>query len=159
MPPGTIIVPRFVWSDGRDFQTDPSLCELLGGATHDRLLGSDAIAQTRADKASLHRSTGGDAVDLESGAVANVAGHAGVPFAVLRAICDPADRDLPPAALAALDHRGVIGMWRVLGSVMRHPGQIPVLIGLARDASAARSALVRRIEDIRRTSGSDSDRR
>ena len=35
---------------------------------------------------------GADAVDLESAAVARVAERMGLPFAVLRAVCDTADR-------------------------------------------------------------------
>jgi adenosylhomocysteine nucleosidase len=59
----------------------------------------------------------------------------------VRAVCDPADRDLPPAALAALNSAGVIGLGRVLASLLRAPRQLPLLLGLARDASAARRTL------------------
>jgi adenosylhomocysteine nucleosidase len=71
-----------------------------------------------------------------------------VPFAVLRAVADPADRDLPPAAVTALSEAGKIKGGKVLGSVLRQPGQIGELVLLARNAAAARSALVRRLRRL-----------
>ncbi len=97
----------------------------------------------------MRENSGADAIDLESGPVANVAHQAGLPFAVLRAICDPAERNLPPAALAALDHHGVIGLRCVLASLLRNRTQFPALIILARDAYVARSALIQRVKTIR----------
>jgi hypothetical protein len=78
---------------------------------------------------------------MESGAVASVAYEAGVPFAVLRAICDPADRAVPPAALVALDAVGRVATSRLLSSIVAQPGQIGSLLVLARDAALARHAL------------------
>jgi adenosylhomocysteine nucleosidase len=72
-----------------------------------------------------------------------VAARHGLPFAVVRVICDPAGRALPPLALAALDGQGRIGAGRVLGSLLRHPGQVPALLELARDAWRARATLRR----------------
>lgn len=141
LAPGAVLVPRRVVEGAMDFKCDSSLLAWLGGATCDALLAGAEIAVTRAQKSALVAQTGADAVDLESGAVARVAAGAGLPFAVLRAVADPASRDLPPAALAALNAAGRIGIFRVLGSVLRHPGQIPALIALAGDAAAARKAL------------------
>jgi adenosylhomocysteine nucleosidase len=71
-----------------------------------------------------------------------------LPFAVLRAVADPAERDLPPAALLALDGGGRISFLRVLGSVIRNPGQVPGLLALAGDAAAARRALKERLRAL-----------
>jgi adenosylhomocysteine nucleosidase len=134
---------------GRErFATDPALSQLLGGTTARTLFGGDAIVATTVDKQRLYEATGAVAVDLETGIVARAAAGHGVPFAVLRAICDPAERALPPAALTALDARGVIGTWRVLASVAAHPGQLPALLALAADAAAARRSLVARVRQI-----------
>jgi adenosylhomocysteine nucleosidase len=107
------------------------------------------IATSSADKQRLWETTGADAIDLESGAVAEVAEQHNVPFAVQRAICDPADRDLPPAALAALDRKGTIGLMRVLASILVHPSQLPSLLALAADAARARRALMGRVAALR----------
>ena len=47
--------------------------------------------------------------------MAEAAARHAVPFAALRAICDPASRALPHAALAALDQRGRIDLTQVGG--------------------------------------------
>jgi adenosylhomocysteine nucleosidase len=123
------------------FATDPRLSSRLGGVTGHVVLGADMIVADADAKRALQRATGAAAVDLESGSVARVAAEHGLPFAVLRAICDPAQRDLPPAALIALDQHGAIGLARVLWSVLAHPAQVPALLVLAADAAAARRAL------------------
>jgi adenosylhomocysteine nucleosidase len=149
LAPGAILVPSAIVEGGQSYVCDPALLAWLGGANCTAMLGADAIAVTAADKQALFAATGADAIDLESGAVARVASAHGVPFAVLRAVCDPAGRDLPPAALIALDGGGKIGMLRVLASVLRRPGQVPDLLKLAGDASAARLALKARVRALR----------
>jgi adenosylhomocysteine nucleosidase len=150
---GELVVPTVVLGDGAIpadcFTADPALTEWLGGATPHRLLAADAVAADVLTKQRLWQRTGAAALDLESGAVARTAAAQGLRFAVLRAICDPAGRDLPPAALAALDARGAIGLARVACAVAVQPGQIPALLRLAADAAAARHALARRVAAIR----------
>ena len=70
-----------------------------------------------------------------------MAARHGLPFAVVRAVCDPTGRNLPLLALSALDAGGRIGVARVVGSLLRHPLQLPGLLGLARDAMRARASL------------------
>jgi adenosylhomocysteine nucleosidase len=147
LPPGTLIVPLNVSTDAAIYATDPGLTARLGGPAHSLHATAD-IAVTQADKAALYKTSGADAVDMESGAVAEVAAAHGIKFAALRAICDPATRDLPPAALIALNAAGAISALSVAISVLRRPGQIPALLRLARDAAAARAALVKRVEII-----------
>jgi adenosylhomocysteine nucleosidase len=146
--PGAIIVPEAVLSRGVSWATDASLSRIVGGASPHRMVGDDTLVVDAARKQRLWRETGATALDLESGAVARIATQHGLPFAVLRVICDPAERDLPPAALAALDARGAIGISRVLASVLAHPAQIPALLAVARDAAIARRALAARIASL-----------
>ncbi len=143
--PGTIVIPAAVLSRG------VRLCasaDLLGGTTHDLLLAEDKIVADAQDKQALRQRTGACAVDMESGAVAEAAVAQKIPFVVLRAICDPAERSLPPAAMIALDASGAIMAGRVLGSILQKPWQIPGLIALARDAARARRALLDRVGDL-----------
>jgi adenosylhomocysteine nucleosidase len=97
-------------------------------------------------KRTLWVATRAHAIDLESGAVALVARTYGLPFAVVRAICDPAERTLPPAALVALRSDGGIGLMPIIRSLIKRPDQIPGLLALARDAAKARQTLVRMAE-------------
>ena len=141
--PGDLLVPHTVLAGGRRFPTDPGLCGLLGGTSPHVLLGGERIVAEPAEKHVLWRTTGCAAVDLESAAVAEVAYEKKLPFAVLRAVCDPACRTVPPAAVAALDAKGAMTLERVLLSLVHHPGQLAALLALARDAARARRSLLR----------------
>jgi len=141
LPPGTLIVPHAVASDGRVWRTDPALSARLGGSTGNVCLGWHSPVACPAEKRRLSQETGAVAVDMESGAVAAVAAASGVPFAVLRAICDPADRAVPPAALVALNAAGGLAAGRMTMSILAKPGQVGALLKLARDAAMARRAL------------------
>jgi len=149
LPAGKVIVPEAVIAGGHTWRTDPTLSARLGGTTCHLCLGVDRVVAGQAEKRSLGRETGAAMADMESASVAAVAEAAGLPFAVLRAICDPAGRALPPAALVGLDGSGRIALSRIAWSVLTHPRQIPVLIALAREATAARSALRRRLAALR----------
>ncbi len=140
-PPGFLLIPRRVVSVSGIWPTDASLTAACGGATVEAIFAGQKIAATARAKAELHRLTSASAIDLESAEVAAVAATHDLPFMVVRAVCDPAERDLPPAALAALDAAGAIGLWRIAASVMRQPWQIRPLLALSRDAAAARRTL------------------
>jgi adenosylhomocysteine nucleosidase len=139
--PGTVVVPDAVLSEDRLYATDSRLADRFGGLTGHSLLAGTSVAADAATKFRLHRDTRAQAIDLESGSVAKFADTLGLPFVVVRAICDPAERDVPPAALLALDPRGGIALSRVLLSLLRQPGQIPAMLTLALDAAQARRAL------------------
>ena len=79
---------------------------------------------TVADKRALLEAIGALAVDMESHAVAAVATAAGIPFLVIRAIADPADRVVPQAALEALRPDGGSASVATFGGVIRQPGQL-----------------------------------
>jgi adenosylhomocysteine nucleosidase len=143
--PGTVIIPRSVYEAGKVFPCDSSLAARLGGISHEMIIAGDSIIGTVTGKSSLFTASGAVAVDLESGAVARVAERHGLPFAVLRAIADPAARGLPEAAMIALDARGGIALRRILLSLARHPSQLKGLIRLGLDARAASRALSRHV--------------
>jgi hypothetical protein len=123
------------------------------GANAAPVLGSDEILVSGADKARAYRRFAALAVDLESDIVARAAGNAGIPFAVLRAIADPADRDLPPAALIPLAAAGTPDLGRVLGSLWRQPRQAAALLWLFGDTRRALAALARAAPALHRLIG------
>ncbi len=142
---GALLLPRAFLLGGVRVPADPDLTGRLGGATCELLLCGSAVVATASDKARLFRETGAAGLDLESGAVVRVARERSLAVAALRAVCDPAGRSLPPAALVALSGAGAIMAGHVLGSVLRRPSQIPSLLSLAREAAAARRALMGRV--------------
>jgi adenosylhomocysteine nucleosidase len=111
------------------------------GALEGPVLGAPAILTTRAQKSRAWNETRALAVDLESDVVARIATSAGIPFVVLRTIADAADRELPPAALIPLSEDGTPKLAQVFTSVLRRPRQLASLVGLAREARTALSAL------------------
>jgi adenosylhomocysteine nucleosidase len=143
LPAGTLVIPEAVLEGATRTQTNPALSARFGGPTHATALATRAILATPAEKHAAFRATGAAIVDLESGAVARVATRHALPFAVIRAICDPAAFALPPLALTALDPAGRITPSRVLSSLLRHPAQLPALLALARHAARARARLSR----------------
>ena len=105
-----------------------------------RVLGSDVVVGEAAEKAALHR-TGVDAVDTESHVAADFAATHRLPFSVLRVICDPAERSLPPLAERALQTTGRIDVAAVAASLARHPSQIGTLTRAGVDFAVAAAAL------------------
>nr|WP_243849251.1 phosphorylase [Paraburkholderia rhizosphaerae] len=106
------------------------------------LAGVAAPLTGAADKAERHRSSGALAVDMESHLAGAIAHAHGLPFAVCRAVVDPAWRTLPPAATAGLRDDGSTAIVPILRELIKQPSQIRPLIQLAADARAARAALV-----------------
>lgn len=148
LPAGAVLVPDAVLAANGRWATNPALSAWLGGATGGLVFGDGGILGTAGAKRALWQRTGAIAVDRESAAVARAAAAHGLPFAVLRAVCDPASRDLPHAALVALDNHGRIGALRVAGAVLSRPWQVPALLQLAGDARRARRALLDRVAAI-----------
>lgn len=149
MRPGTILVPHEVLTDVERLPTDQRLGRRLGTPSPIILFGADSIVASAAAKTELFTATRAAAVDMESGAVARVAARHRIPFAVLRAICDPAEHDLPPAALVPPNRHGAIMLSRIFHSVLTQPRQLRSLPALAAHAMAARRALHAAVTRIR----------
>ncbi len=129
------------------YSADPawtaSIKKLIGSAELVRIAGIDRPLTRPSEKQALHQASGAAAADMESHVVARIAAELALPFAVLRVIADPAERALPPAALAGMRADGRIDVGAVLASLARSPGQLPALIRLADEAGRARAALLR----------------
>lgn len=153
LTPGTIVVADAVDGPLGRVMTDTAWTQRLAAA----LAGSPLAARLRrgiqaavsaplttaADKQALYRSTGALAVDMESHIAGAIAAAHGVPFAVCRAVVDPAWRSLPPAAMAGLRDDGSTAVLPVLRELARRPAQLGSLLQVAADARAARVSLVR----------------
>jgi hopanoid-associated phosphorylase len=155
LAPGTVLLPRAVrTAGGARYPVDPAWHRALLAALRDAAiptregesLGTSGISATAAAKAESFRALGVSAVDMESHHAAAIAEAAGMPFLVLRAVADPAARDLPPAALIGLDGEGRPRLAAVLRSLLRSPGQLPALLRLARETRIALAALERAAE-------------
>jgi len=143
---GTLLLPkRLLTRDGQNFGVDMAwharatllLAPLRPVAT--AMFGADETIATVAAKTAIFTRTGAVAVDMESHILAQAA--AGLPLLIVRVVADGADTALPPAALVGIKPDGSTDFPAVLGSVLRHPGQIPALLRLGRLAAQAQATL------------------
>jgi adenosylhomocysteine nucleosidase len=145
---GTVCLPSEVISpDGRCFvaarQWRESLAALLAGnrpVTCGKLLTSSQPIDTVAAKDVAYATTGANAVDMESSAVAQVAEMHGLPFIAVRVIVDTAG-DVLPRAVVAASRAGQVQMWRLLGGLVLSPTDLAPLIRLARRYRVAMHSL------------------
>jgi hopanoid-associated phosphorylase len=144
---GEVVIGDRVIASDQEWACDEhwrvSLAARLGDAHQGPVASSNAILADVDDKAALFARTGALAVDMESEAAARFAEARKLPFAVLRVISDDARHVLPQAALVAMKPDGGIALGRVLGSLLRHPLQVPSLIRTARTSGKAFRELLR----------------
>jgi len=145
LSPGSLILPKtIIASDHSLYSVDTNwhdcLCNRLKGHIDfltDPLAESTRVMCTPAEKKLLFQQTGAVSVDMESAAVAAVAGEAGIPFIAIRAIADSMDTAIPAGTLKAFDE---FGRLRFLGLMLRLPAhflELPAMIRIARTYRAA----------------------
>lgn len=162
LKPGDIVLSTEVVDDDRRWRSGdrlrPQIADLAQelGASEGPVLGARTIVATKADKRRAWQQTGAIAVDLESVVVARAAAALGIPFVVLRAIADPASRELPPAALVPLAGDGTPAIGAVLVSVMRRPQQLPTLLAVTREVRRALQSLVGPAHALNRVLGTQT---
>ena len=122
---GDWIAAAAVRTGQRLFPTDQawtrSLVERLPEAAQAEIVGMDTLVADPLEKRLLHAQTGAAAVDMESHIAARIAAAHQIPFVACRAIIDPADKPLPPAALIGLRPDGTADVLAVFRSVVRQP--------------------------------------
>ena len=105
------------------------------------LAGVEQVVAARSCKAALRLETGAAAVDMESHIAAAYAAEAGLPFAALRVISDPASRALPALARGAIKPNGDIDLGKVLRGVARDPSTLRALVSTGIDFNRALKSL------------------
>jgi adenosylhomocysteine nucleosidase len=144
---GTRLAGSRVIQDHAVYAADPawtaSINAAIGGTDAITIAGVDHPLTSAAVKRALHAETGAVAADMESHIVAQLATRHRLPFAVLRAIADPAEREIPSAALASMREDGGIDVRAVLAALLKEPGQLPGLLRIAADTRRAMATLLR----------------
>lgn len=146
--PGALVLPESIHTGGCLLPVDlnwrarllrclPDQLNVAGGI----LAASSEVLTSPSAKRNLAEATGANAVDMESGAVAEVATNAGLPFMVVRAISDPLDFSPPRVLLEAVRPDGSPHLRRLLGLLLKRALTLGTLLRLASDARAARSTL------------------
>lgn len=147
--PGNLILPKTVSYPKKGiFSTDHGWHNRLVTrlANHldihtESLAQSHTVLRNPAEKFDFGKQEDAIAVDIESGSVAEVADEKNLPFMAIRAIADPLEQNIPPSALTAIDERGRLRPFHLLGTLARRPADFLLLNQLRRNFSAARTAL------------------
>ena len=144
--PGAILVGTEVGHGEDVYPTDAAwratLCARLGDATQARLAASDSPAIAPAAKAAVFRRSGALALDMESHIAAAYAAGGGA-FAAVRVVADTAVHAVPQAAIAGMRADGTMDAGKVLQRLLKRPGELIPLAGVAISTFKARRALVR----------------
>ncbi len=133
-------------SMGTLFDTDESLNRKLLAllnveVSRGLMLGVDQAITTPKEKIRTFGRTGCLACDMESHVVARVANSAGIPFVVLRVVCDPSNRYIPKSALKGITDKGRISYRSTISDVCMRPWELPDLLSVWYDSRIAFKAL------------------
>ncbi|MDE2029977.1 MAG: hypothetical protein KGI97_05360 [Alphaproteobacteria bacterium] len=118
-----------------------SLAAQMPQAKRGGVYGSETLVPTGQEKQALYQETGCLIVDMESQCAAEAAAEAGLPFMVVRAVCDDARMSVPPVVMAAIADDGSIAIGRALSHIVRQPSQLVDLFHVARGTNKALVAL------------------
>lgn len=131
------------WMAGKEFSHQVlSDADLRGRRViRGSLVGVEKVIAARAGKLELRASTGASACDMESHIAADYAAAAGLPFAAIRVISDPATRALPELATHAIKPNGDIDLRKVLRGLARNPSLLKSLVSTGRDFNRALRSL------------------
>lgn len=156
-PGGLVLADAVITPDGKRIASDPDWRERLLALVDEGyplrlapVAGSNVPLRSAAAKRALREATGAAAADMESHAVARAASAAGLPFLSLRAVADPAGRAIPSCALVGVGPDGRMRALSVLGKLALRPWELPALVVLNRDMTAALGALSRVAEPVLR---------
>lgn len=124
-------------------ESDAALVEAaadLGARIAGRVVTSERVVATAAEKSRL-ANMGADAVDMESAYLMAAAARRGIRSAVIRAVSDGADADLPLDFDRVFTGDGQVSIGRVMMQVAARPGRLPGLLRLARESRNAAESL------------------
>lgn len=159
--PGALLVGETVVVDGTTFPCAvawrASLLAAVKEARPGVILGATAPVISVDEKRAMHERWGALAVDLESGGTARACSEAGKPFAVLRAIADPARRQIPWAALVGVGDDGGTRPFAVAARLLARPQELPGLLLVALETRTALRALAGAARRLGPTLGFEAD--
>ena len=121
------------------------------GATPATFFCSLRIATTVTEKADLRRTTGADAVEMESEAIHAVCRERGVPCATVRVISDTAHEDLPLDFNQLSKPDASLDFGKLALAIAKSPGKIPGLLRLQKNcrfASERLAQVLARVMDV-----------
>jgi adenosylhomocysteine nucleosidase len=134
------------------FDEDPEcgLVEKLKslGAIPARFHCAERIAVTAAEKEALRKSTGADAVEMESLVMRNICRENKIPSTTVRVISDLANEDLPLDFNTVATPDLQLDFTKLILKILRHPQTIPHLLRFQKQTAAAGRKLAETLEQL-----------
>ena len=159
LPVGSLVIGTHVASLKGHWTCDEVwakyLVQTLPTSFHGGVWGSEFLVPTAKDKQELHQKSQCHIVDMESQCMAEIAAAANKPIAVIRAVCDSADMDVPPLVMEAIAEDGSVNIKKALFSILKHPSQIPGLIHVGQGTAKALKTLEENVALLVSTSFDD----
>ena len=124
-------------------EADESVANLLAGAgaVAGRFHCAEKVVVTAAQKAELWKSTGADAVEMESGVIRALCRERQIASATMRVISDAASENLPLDFNALMTEDDRIDYARLTRTLAFSPGKLPALLRFQQQTIAAARAL------------------
>jgi adenosylhomocysteine nucleosidase len=147
---GALLLPREVLSasDGARYVVDPAwhgrLQRGLAGVSPVAAGGLMTVAEPLVSVSAKRKAFARnkvDGIDMESSAIAAVAIARGLPFAVVRAVLDAADRGLPEVVQISLDKAGNLRPKAIAAALLRRPQDLLGMLLIARHFIQAERSL------------------
>ena len=145
--PGDLVLPQSVYNErllpvslawrDRVQKCLPSNLRVIGG----KLATSKKVLTSLNEKCDFAKITGASAVDLESGAIAEVAEDSDIPFLAIRVISDPIEFSPPLALLDAVNPDGSANLSQIISLLLQRSVTLSTLLRLGRDVRTARATL------------------
>ena len=111
------------------------------GAKPARFHCTDRVIATAEEKRELWRSTGADAVEMESDVIRAICFERRIPSATVRVISDPANEDLPLDFNRLMDAQRRLSYGRLAVALLTSPGKIGALLKLQKQTRKAAEIL------------------
>ncbi|UJP05849.1 MAG: phosphorylase [Nitrosomonas sp.] len=163
LTPGDLVLPEAIIQDGGSLPVDIAWRNRLAHrlsphltVTGGTLAAADVPLTSRQEKIALGEKTGACAADMETAAVAKVAGEIGIPFIAIRAIVDPLEFSPPDALLSAVHPDGNVDLIRLIALLIKRSVSVKTLIHLGLGMHAARTTLGKVVQVAGITFANDS---
>ncbi len=144
-----VMANSIVDTHGHEIKVDLKISEEpQNGIYVGRLVNTDEIVRTVAEKKQLAETHAAIAVDLESLAVAQVCRETKTPFLAVRVMSDDLSADLPPEVLSVIGSTGAVRVGSAIGSLWKRPGSIKDLWRLRESAHQAAKRLATFLDGV-----------